>query len=252
MLPLLYQVVQMIIINAIIKLIIEIVVRIVIQDVVVQEIIGLIQNKFQGLFLSHCIHYKTNSTKSLIPTALSPYEVVDLGGTSPRFCRMSMKNIPRQKELLKTCGIPFGAMIRPIAPAQHNEDGVSRVDFREGNGPIRCERCGAFVSSFCTFENDGATWNCKICNRSNNVPPSYKSPLDAYGHRYDKNDRPELSKGTVEYLVTIFNKALQEKIYLILIDVSLESLQSGLFQSIISNIKFYIEMKKYLTEITKY
>ncbi len=195
------------------------------------------------IFSSSVSTYKTNSTKSLIPTALSPYEVVDLGGTSPRFCRMSMKNIPRQKELLKTCGIPFGAMIRPIAPAQHNEDGVSRVDFREGNGPIRCERCGAFVSSFCTFENDGATWNCKICNRSNNVPPSYKSPLDAYGHRYDKNDRPELSKGTVEYLVPkqYSIRPLQENIYLILIDVSLESLQSGLFQSIISNIKFYIE-----------
>ena len=56
------------------------------------------------LFNSSVSKYKTNSSKSLIPTALSPYEVVDIGGSSPRFCRMSMKNIPRQKELWKTCG----------------------------------------------------------------------------------------------------------------------------------------------------
>ena len=56
------------------------------------------------LFNSSVSKYKTNSSKSLIPTALSPYEVIDLGGSSPRFCRMSMKNIPRQKELWKTCG----------------------------------------------------------------------------------------------------------------------------------------------------
>ena len=48
-----------------------------------------------------------------------------------------IENTKERKELLKTCGIPFGAMISPIAQAQHNEDGVSRVDFREGNGPIR-------------------------------------------------------------------------------------------------------------------
>ena len=136
-------------------------------------------------------------------------------------------------------GIPFGAMVRPLAPVHFEEEKVPTIDLRQTSGPVRCSRCGAFVSAFVTFGNNGDTWDCKICGRSNTVPQNYKSSLDAYGYRYDKNDRAELCKGTVEYLVPdqYSIRALQERNYVFLIDASEKSLQSGLFESIINTLK---------------
>eukprot|EP00944_MAST-04C_sp_MAST-4C-sp1_P014376 g14376.t1 len=134
-------------------------------------------------------------------------------------------------------------MVRPLAPSYFDEEKVPTIDLRQTNGPVRCTRCGAFVSAFVTFGNNGDTWDCKICGRSNTVPQNYRSSLDAYGYRYDKNDRAELCKGTVEYLVPdqYSIRPLQERNYVFLIDASEKSLQSGLFESIINTIKLYVD-----------
>ena len=80
------------------------------------------------------------------------------------------------------------------------------------------------------------------------MPQNYKSSLDAYGYRYDKNDRAELCKGTVEYLVPdqYSIRALQERNYVFLIDASEKSIQSGLFESIINTIKLYVDRDDFI------
>jgi protein transport protein SEC24 len=64
------------------------------------------------------------------------------------------------------------------------------------------------------------------------VPAEYFSALDASGKRYDADQRPELSKGTVDFLAPAeyMVRPPMPPCYFFLIDVSLASVQCGLLE----------------------
>jgi protein transport protein SEC24 len=73
----------------------------------------------------------------------------------------------------------------------------------------------------------------------NDVPTSYFSHLDQNGQRRDKNQRPELSKCSVEFVAPgdYMVRPPQPPVYFFVIDVSSTAGQSGMLASCVRAIK---------------
>lgn len=69
---------------------------------------------------------------------------------------------------------------------------------------------------------------CTLCT----VPSEYYAQLDATGRRIDLNQRPELTKGTVEYVAPIdyMVRPPMPPVYFFLIDVSITAFRSGMIE----------------------
>ena len=100
----------------------------------------------------------------------------------------------------------------------------------QGHGPVRCSRCRAYVNPFFKFVDNGQKFICNLCQASNKgvvliermgvrvasltnwltqpsyhpflVPEYYYCNLDGSNVRRDRNQRPELCRGSVEYIAT--------------------------------------------------
>ena len=123
------------------------------------------------------------------------------GNCNPRFMRCSLGHVPLNKDILKETRIPLGVMLCPLAkPAcATGEAGLSLVDFGD-DGPVRCTRCRAYVSPFAKWGDGGASWTCALCGGVNETPGFYSAPVDQYGQRRDRYERPELLCGSVEFV----------------------------------------------------
>lgn len=64
------------------------------------------------------------------------------------------------------------------------------------------------------------------------VPAEYYAPLDATGRRNDLDQRPELSKGSVEFVAPpeYMVRPPMPTLYFFLIDVSVSAVRSGMIQ----------------------
>ncbi|XP_023773880.1 protein transport protein Sec24D-like, partial [Cyanistes caeruleus] len=69
-------------------------------------------------------------------------------------------------------------------------------------GPIRCNRCKAYMCPFMQFIEGGRRYQCGFCNCINDVPQFFFQHLDHMGRRIDHYERPELSLGSYEYVAT--------------------------------------------------
>jgi protein transport protein SEC24 len=67
---------------------------------------------------------------------------------------------------------------------------------------MRCRRCRAYINCHCRFVAGGNQYVCSICHFVNDVPQSYFSPLNPNGTRHDYVARPELSRGSVDFVAT--------------------------------------------------
>jgi hypothetical protein len=72
----------------------------------------------------------------------------------------------------------------------------------QGFGPPRCGRCKGYLNLFVGWEAGGDQWRCNMCAMLNPTPAAYRCPLDGRGQRLDAAARPELSKGSVDFLTT--------------------------------------------------
>ncbi|ETP16077.1 hypothetical protein F441_09271 [Phytophthora nicotianae CJ01A1] len=180
-------------------------------------------------------------TVTMPPPASSDYVCVDEGCCNPRFIRPTLNHVPANKELLKQCGLPLAAVICPLADLQEDELPIPLVDFGP-NGPLRCTRCAAYVNSFTKFIQGGRKFVCNICQLNNETPRDYYCSVDQYGKRRDIQERAELSRGSVEYVVpaayTI--RPPQEPILVFVLDVSLFSFQTGLATSALQSIQYLL------------
>eukprot|EP01105_Mastigella_eilhardi_P008566 TRINITY_DN2074_c0_g1_i4.p1 TRINITY_DN2074_c0_g1~~TRINITY_DN2074_c0_g1_i4.p1 ORF type:complete len:929 (-),score=221.78 TRINITY_DN2074_c0_g1_i4:134-2677(-) len=175
------------------------------------------------------VMYKTSS--GYPPSVLQPATIVDDGKCSPRFLRLTTYAVPASKDLATSCCIPLAAVVSPLADISANES-IPVVDHGE-EGPIRCNRCRAYMNPFVSFVNGGRDFVCKMCGLTNFVPDSYFSPLEASGFRADHALRPELSRGTVEYVASNKmylspNRTLCPPAVLFVLDVSKQSFSHGL------------------------
>ncbi|KAI9841665.1 MAG: COPII coat Sec23p-Sfb3p heterodimer component [Sclerophora amabilis] len=156
----------------------------------------------------------------------------DQGNSSPKFARLTMNNIPSTSESLTSTGLPLGLLLQPLSALQPGELPLPVLDFGE-SGPPRCRRCRAYINPFMTFRSGGNKFVCNMCTFPNEVPAEYFSPTTPQGVRIDRDQRPELTRGTVEFMVPKEYWA-QDPVglrWLFLIDVGQEAVNKGFLES---------------------
>jgi protein transport protein SEC24 len=117
-------------------------------------------------------------------------------------------------------------------------------DFGE-MGPIRCQRCRAYISAFFEFIDGGQAYRCPFCRTSTPVQQPYFAHLDCNGRRTDIDYRTELRLGSYEVVATkqyCENNILpNEPAFIFLIDVSYQSVNSGLLDLLCTNLPDLLE-----------
>ena len=166
------------------------------------------------------------------PPAAVSFVAYDQGNSSPKFTRLSMNSIPASAESLASTGLPLGLLLQPLAPMQAGELEIPVLDFGD-IGPPRCHRCRAYINPFMVFRSGGNKFVCNMCNYANDVPAEYFSALTPQGARVDREQRPELMRGTVEFMVPkeYWSKEPVGLRWLFLIDVTQESSNKGFLEA---------------------
>ncbi|XP_068634526.1 protein transport protein SEC24 A-like [Aristolochia californica] len=154
-----------------------------------------------------------------------------------RYLRLTTTAMPNSQSLLSRWHLPLAAVVHPLAEAPDGEE-VPVVNFGS-TGIIRCRRCRAYVNPYVTFTDGGRKWRCNICSLLNDVPGDYFSLLDASGRRSDADQRPELSKGSLDFVAPTeyMVRPPMPPLYFFLIDVSLSAIRSGMLEVVAKTIK---------------
>ena len=109
--------------------------------------------------------------------------------------------MPTSSSVASSAAMPLGVIVTPFAEQGEGEEEVQLVN--AGNdGPLRCQRCRAYINCHVRFVSGGNQYVCSVCRFVNDVPQSYYSPLNANGTRHDFIARPELSRGSVDFVAT--------------------------------------------------
>ncbi|URD93670.1 protein transport protein Sec24-like [Musa troglodytarum] len=162
------------------------------------------------------------------PPATSNFVVKDNGNCSPRLMRCTMNQIPCTGDLLSTSSMPLALMVQPLALPHSSEEPIQIVDFGE-SGPVRCSRCKGYINPFMKFIDHGRRFICNLCGFTNDTPRDYYCNLGPDGRRRDADERPELSRGTVEFVATreYMVRDPMPAVFFFLIDVSMNAVQTG-------------------------
>lgn len=166
------------------------------------------------------------------PPATVSFVAYDQGNSSPKFTRLTMNNIPANAEGLKSTGLPLGLVLQPLARLQPGEMEVPVLDFGDV-GPPRCHRCRAYINPFMMFRSGGSKFVCNLCTYPNDTPSEYFCATTPQGVRVDRDQRPELTRGTVEFLVPkeYWTKEPTGLHWLFVIDVTQESYNKGFLEA---------------------
>ncbi|XP_077280362.1 COPII coat complex component secretory 24CD [Temnothorax americanus] len=195
------------------------------------------QNMRGGVFIT--------SQKGLVPPLVTTNFITqDQGNASPRYIRSTMYTVPTTTDIIKQTNVPFGLVISPMARIVQGECEPPIVDMGE-IGPVRCVRCKAYMCPFMQFIDAGRRFQCMFCKATTEVANEYFQHLDHTGQRLDRYERPELTLGTFEYMATkdycrdnVFPKS---PAIVFIIDVSYNTVKSGLVNLLCTNIKSIIK-----------
>ena len=131
--------------------------------------------------------------------------------------------VPASSNLLSKLKIPFGLVIQPF---KNLGDEIPIV-----SPPIpRCKVCRTYVNPYAQLNDGGRRWKCNICSRLNDMPADYFYGEDGRRIPFDVSSRPELNSALIEYLAPseYTTRPPQAAMYLYLIDVSYNAVQSGM------------------------
>lgn len=169
------------------------------------------------------------------PPASSRFVVRDRGSCSPRYIRATLNHVPFSADLLTNSAMPLAVVVSPLAQPDLGDEPVQVVDVSD-TGPVRCARCKAYMNPWARFMASGRTWTCNFCGLSNNCPDWYFNHLGPDGRRSDADERPELCRGTVEYLASkeYQFRSPQTPTHVFLIDVSQTAIATGVTASLCS------------------
>lgn len=188
--------------------------------------------------------FLTNLWGQVPPLVTTDFQVVDQGISSPRFFRSTVYNIPCNQDMVKQSQIPIGFVVKPFADLPASEMAPPITDHGP-NGPVRCNRCKAYMCPFMTFVEGGRRFQCAFCFGITDVPPEYIQPLDHMGKRVDIAERPELALGTYEFLATTDycknNKLPQAPAYIFMIDVTYQSMKTGMVHLLCKELKSLLD-----------
>ncbi|KAL5979948.1 Protein transport protein Sec24A [Asimina triloba] len=159
----------------------------------------------------------------------------------PRYLRLTTSAIPNSQSLLSRWHLPIGVVVHPLAEPPEGvsiPEEVPIVNFGPA-GIIRCRRCRTYVNPYVAFTDNGKKWRCNICALLNDVPGDYFCLLDASGRRCDIDQRPELTKGSVEFVAPTeyMVRPPMPPLYFFLIDVSSSAVKSGMLEIVAKTIK---------------
>jgi protein transport protein SEC24 len=178
---------------------------------------------------------------AVAPQAHEPLnnENIDFSVKIPeRLIRFTANKVAQTAQLAAGTKIPFGAVMRPMAPDGEDDEPIETV--QPGNaGIIRCKRCRTYINAFVSWSEHGRRWRCNICSQINDCPAAYFCHLDDHGLRRDRYERPELSKAVVEFIAPAeyMVRPPQEPSYFFVIDVSATAVRSGMVHSTAKAIK---------------
>ncbi|KAF2457647.1 Sec23/Sec24 family protein [Lineolata rhizophorae] len=173
-------------------------------------------------------HVYPTMEQHLPPPAAVPFVAYDQGNSSPKFARLTLNNIPSSADALAATALPLGLVLQPLAPLQEGEQPIPVLNFGDA-GPPRCRRCRTYINPFMTFRSGGNKFVCNMCTFPNDVPSEYFAPTDPSGVRVDRQQRPELTLGTVEFVVPkeYWSKEPVGLRWLFVLDVSAEAVNKG-------------------------
>lgn len=166
-------------------------------------------------------------------------EVLDYNIKIPeRLFRFTAGKIPQTPHIATASKIPLGGVLRPLAPCGDDDEDVDVVQPGSA-GIIRCKRCRTYINAFVHWVEHGRRWRCNICAQMNDTPAAYFCHLDDEGLRRDRFERPELSKGVVEFIAPAeyMVRPPQEPTYFFVLDVSATAVRSGMLLSAANAIK---------------
>ncbi|XP_056386640.1 protein transport protein Sec24C isoform X2 [Hyla sarda] len=178
------------------------------------------------------------------PLVTTNFLVKDQGIASPRYIRCTSYNFPASSDMAKQSQVPLAAVIKPLATLPLDEAPPCVIDHGE-SGPVRCNRCKAYMCPYMQFIEGGRRFQCCYCSCVTEVPPHYFQHLDHTGKRVDCYDRPELSMGSYEFTATMDycknNKFPNPPAFIFMIDVSYNAVKSGLVSLICEELKQLID-----------
>lgn len=188
--------------------------------------------------------YTTNVRGQVPPLVTTDCTIQDQGNASPRYIRSTTYCFPTSSDMAKQSQIPLAAVIKPLAVVPPNETPLYLVNHGE-TGPLRCNRCKAYMCPFMLFIEGGRRYQCGFCNCVNEVPPFYFQHLDHIGRRVDHYERPELSLGSYEYVATLDycrkNKPPNPPAFIFMIDVSYSNIKNGVVRLICEELKTLLD-----------
>lgn len=80
--------------------------------------------------------------------------------------RATVDKIPYSKDLADLSKLPLGLVVQPLAKQKKEEVWIQVVNHGE-EGPVRCNRCRAYINPWCTFTQGGSRFICNICSHVN-------------------------------------------------------------------------------------
>ncbi|MFH4983012.1 hypothetical protein AB6A40_009721 [Gnathostoma spinigerum] len=108
-------------------------------------------------------------------------------------------------------------------------------------GPVRCDRCKAYMCPFMEFLDGGRRFRCPFCLASSAVEDAYFAHLDHSGRRTDIQHRPEQYLGAYEFVATKpycrNGVPPKEPAFIFMLDVSYTAVHSGLVSVFCKNIR---------------
>ncbi|KAL0582673.1 hypothetical protein ABG067_007357 [Albugo candida] len=146
---------------------------------------------------------------------------------SPDFMRASVSVLPHSQDFANRSHITIGVELDVI-------------NFGS-TGVVRCRHCRTYINPFVQWVDNGRRWRCNLCGVSNDVASSYFSHLKSNQQRQDREERPELHKGSVEFVAPseYMMRPPQPPCYVFVIDVSAPGV--GALRAITETIKTQLD-----------
>lgn len=164
----------------------------------------------------------------------------DQGNCNPKFMRSTLYTAPQTNDILKASQIPLAVVISPFASLTEYEKEPPVVDLGP-QGPIRCQRCKAYICPFMEFQDGGRSFRCPFCHARTSVEDAYFAHLDHTGRRTDIEMRPELCLGAYDLVATKqYCKngiAPKEPAFIFMIDVSYNAISNGMLPILCQNLE---------------
>ncbi|KAI1724885.1 sec23/Sec24 trunk domain-containing protein [Ditylenchus destructor] len=169
----------------------------------------------------------------LPPLVSTEFVAQDQGNCNPKFIRSTVYAIPQNNDMIKNSCLPISLSITAMASLDKSEIPPPVIDLGE-LGPVRCQRCKAYMCPFMEFVDGGRKFRCPFCRASTPVEEGYFAHLDHTGRRTDIAHRPELFLGSYEFVATKEycknGVKPKEPAFIFMLDVSYNANRNGLVE----------------------